>query len=554
MLNGLKNTIVKLKIIYGLVTMKKPIKVLILTDGIVVKKWVADIIKFVIDSPSFELVGTIVNESKNKSESSLLYRSLRFVDRKIFASSNNPFQNIPLDLDTKFIYYTKPIQKKYSDWLDEDCINHVKFLEPDLILRFGFRILRGSFLNIPELGVWSLHHADNKVNRGGPPAFWELVLKEPVSGVTLQKINEDLDGGEVIGKAFTKTDSLSFYRNQIQVYELGVQLFKEKLSQLSTDSLKPEKPIFNFYDYPLYKNPSNQAAFKIFINYSLRILKKAYKDFRYEQQWIIKHSKLNNSETSLYRFKDLIPSKGINWADPFPIFDSNTLFLFAEQIGKDHVGKIVCFEYNTTTNSFCDPIVVLDEEYHLSYPFVFKFEGRWLMMPESGDSNQLKIYKSTEFPFKWEEEKVIFNNKKLFDVTPFEYNSKWYSFASERVSKTLSPNDYLLLYELPDGPLGDWKLHPSNPIKLDVRGGRCAGKIVEKDGKCFRVAQLGTPKYGYAIQFYEILKLDTISYEEILVDTIYPNWDTTSLAVHTFNSVNGWHFVDCQRQIKKKYI
>ncbi len=534
--------------------MKKPIRVLILTDGIVVKKWVADIVKFVNDSSSFEIVGTIVNESKNKSESSILYRSLRYVDRKLFASSNNPFQNIQLELDANFIYYTKPKQKQYSDWLDEDCINHVKFLEPDLILRFGFRILRGSFLNIPKLGVWSLHHGDNKVNRGGPPAFWEVVLKEPVSGVTLQKINEDLDGGEVIGKAFTKTDSLSYYRNQVQVYELGVQLFKEKLSQLITNSLKTEKPVFNFYDYPLYKNPSNQATLKIFIIYSFRILKKAYQDFRYEQQWIIKHSKKNNSETSLYRFIDLIPSKGNNWADPFPIIDSNTLYLFAEQIGKDRKGKIVCFEFDSTSNSFCDPKVVLEEEYHLSYPYVFKYDGDWLMMPESGDSNKLKIYKSTEFPFQWKEEKIIFNDKKLFDVTPFEYNSKWYSFASERISNAISPNDYLLLFELPEGPIGAWKLHPSSPIKLDVRGGRCAGKIVEKDGKYYRVAQLGTPKYGYAIQFHEILKLDAFSYDEILVDTIYPYWDSKSLAIHTFNMVNGWHFVDCQRQIKKKFI
>ena len=79
--------------------------------------------------------------------------------------------------------------------------------------------------------------------------------------------------------------------------------------------------------------------------------------------------------------------------------------------------------------------------------------------------------------------KLFFNDKKLFDVTPFEYNSKWYSFASERISNAISPNDYLLLFELPEGPIGAWKLHPSSPIKLDVRGGRCAGKIVEKDGK-----------------------------------------------------------------------
>jgi hypothetical protein len=534
--------------------MEKPIRVIILSDGIVVKKWVADIVQFVIDSPKFELVGTIINESNNKSDSSFLYRSLRYVDRKLFSTSNNPFQNIQLNFDSKLIYRTKPIQKQYSDWLNEDCMNHIKFLEPDLILRFGFRILRGSFLNIPRFGVWSLHHGDNKVNRGGPPAFWEVVLKEPISGVTLQKINEDLDGGVVIGKAFTKTDFLSFYRNQVHVYEIGVQLFKDKLAQLNYDNLNIEKPVFNFYDYPLYRNPSNSDSFKIFINYFLRILNKKYSDTIYEQQWIIKHSKKNNNETSIYRYTDLIPPKGFNWADPFPIYDQNTLYLFAEQIGKDRKGKIVCFEYDTTANSFSDPKLILEEKHHLSYPFVFKYNEKWLMIPESGDSEQLTIYKSIEFPYRWEIEKNIFNDKKLFDVTPFQYNSKWYSFASERILNYISPNDYLTLYELPEGPLGEWRLHNSSPIKIDVRGGRCAGKVLERDGKYYRVAQLGAPKYGFAIQYYEILNLDSTSYDEKLVETIYPNWDTTSLAIHTFNTVNGWHFVDCQRQIKKKFI
>jgi len=77
-------------------------------------------------------------------------------------------------------------------------------------------------------------------------------------------------------------------------------------------------------------------------------------------------------------------------------------------------------------------------------------------------------------------------------------------------------------------------------------------KVLEGMGKYYRVAQSGALKYGYAIQYYEILNLDSTSYDEKLVETIYPNWDTTSLAIHTFNTVNGWHFVDCQRQIKKE--
>jgi hypothetical protein len=42
--------------------------------------------------------------------------------------------------------------------------------------------------------VWSYHHGDNEFYRGGPPHFWELYEKAPLSGVILQVLTEELDG------------------------------------------------------------------------------------------------------------------------------------------------------------------------------------------------------------------------------------------------------------------------------------------------------------------------------------------------------------------------
>ena len=47
--------------------MNQPIKVIILTDGQQVKKWVADIIEFVSNSPDFIISGVIVNEGRKPS-------------------------------------------------------------------------------------------------------------------------------------------------------------------------------------------------------------------------------------------------------------------------------------------------------------------------------------------------------------------------------------------------------------------------------------------------------------------------------------------------------
>jgi folate-dependent phosphoribosylglycinamide formyltransferase PurN len=251
--------------------MNQPIKVIILTDGQQVKKWVADIIDFVSNSPDFIVSGVVVNEGKKHSNSSLLYRGIRFLDSKFFKAKSNPFQTVTLNLDSNLIFPTTPIQKQFSDWLDDDCLAFLREKQPDLILRFGFRILRGPILSMPKYGIWSLHHGDNKVNRGGPPGFWEVVQQEPISGVTLQQITEDLDGGKVIGRAFTKTDLLSFHRNQVNLFEIGVRLFEEKLIRLSKDELIPEKQPFDFYSNPLFKNPDNKKSLGIIFQFGIRI-------------------------------------------------------------------------------------------------------------------------------------------------------------------------------------------------------------------------------------------------------------------------------------------
>ena len=248
--------------------MNSPIKVIILTDGQHVKKWVADIVEFVSDSPDFVVTGVIVNNGNKPSNSTFLYRGLRYLDSKFFKAKSNPFQTVSLNLDTNLIYSTTPIQKQFSDWLDEDCLSFLREKQPDLILRFGFRILRGPILAMPKFGIWSLHHGDNKVNRGGPPGFWEVVRQEEISGVTLQQITEDLDGGKVIGRAFTKTDLLSFHRNQVNLFETGVRLFHEKLDKLAVGKLVSEKESFDFYSNPLFKNPDNKKSLSIIFDFA----------------------------------------------------------------------------------------------------------------------------------------------------------------------------------------------------------------------------------------------------------------------------------------------
>lgn len=67
----------------------------------------------------------------------------------------------------------------------------------DIVIRFGFGVLKGRVLQSPTYGVLSYHPGDIRTYRGQPGGFWEFLNGEDEMGVTLQRINETLDGGEI---------------------------------------------------------------------------------------------------------------------------------------------------------------------------------------------------------------------------------------------------------------------------------------------------------------------------------------------------------------------
>jgi len=67
----------------------------------------------------------------------------------------------------------------------------------DVVVRFGFGMLKGRILEAPTYGVLSYHHGDIRRYRGQPSGLWEFLNDEPRMGVTVQRLTDTLDGGEI---------------------------------------------------------------------------------------------------------------------------------------------------------------------------------------------------------------------------------------------------------------------------------------------------------------------------------------------------------------------
>ena len=110
--------------------------------------------------------------------------------------------------------------------------------KPLFILRLASGIVSGEILNWPTHGVISLHHGDNRINRGGPAGFYESYTKQTL-GITCQILNNSLDGGKVL-KRWNFEKSPSFYHNREILYSQTQYC----LQNLFQNKFTYESPIF----------------------------------------------------------------------------------------------------------------------------------------------------------------------------------------------------------------------------------------------------------------------------------------------------------------------
>jgi len=184
---------------------------------------------------------------------------------------------------------------------------------------------------------------------------------------------------------------------------------------------------------------------------------------------------------------------------------------------------------------------VLRRPYHLSYPFVFRWAEQWYLLPESFDGGRLELLRAKHFPYEWETDRILLEEA-VADATMAQIEGQWWMFAAKMPAPGLDC-DELHLYRGPS-PLGPWTAHPRNPVRRDVSTSRPAGRLVFHDGHWWRPVQDGSKRYGYAIRWHRILRLDDEGLEEDLGPVVLPVVRRGLLAVHTMNTADGVSLVD----------
>lgn len=228
-------------------------------------------------------------------------------------------------------------------------------------------------------------------------------------------------------------------------------------------------------------------------------------------------------------------------ADPFMILINQLWYMFFEVLNaKSGLGEI---GYATSSNciDWTYKEIILTEKFHLSYPMVFKENEHTYMVPETRQEGEIRLYKATAFPKKWQQEKVLIKGD-YADATLFKEDNEWWMFALN------GTKDLHLFYS--DSLLGDWKPHPANPIiENNLKTSRPAGRVIKDNGKFYRLAQDGVPLYGNKVRIFQITELNRKNYAEIEL----PESPILKGSRKGWNSI-GMHHVDAHQLEDKSWI
>lgn len=256
----------------------------------------------------------------------------------------------------------------------------------------------------------------------------------------------------------------------------------------------------------------------------------------YDDVYGIAIRKVDSDEEFYYTKK---PSFKYWYADPFVCHEGNQEYVFAEVfdyvkgIGRIGVAPI-------QNNQIGDFKIVLKEPFHLSFPHIFKYQNEWYMVPETGSSDQMRLYHATSFPYEWELDTILLDHVNWVDtVFKFINESEAIGFTYDYKEKVAKP----ILLDMSNKTMRVINVRGSYSLE------RPGGTFYQKDGKMYRVLQDCVRCYGDYMHVFEVHNIDLSSISEVEVGEIHAQdlkFDDGMIKkyTHTYNNDGIYEVVD----------
>ena len=242
---------------------------------------------------------------------------------------------------------------------------------------------------------------------------------------------------------------------------------------------------------------------------------------------------ISSTPSPVLTAKDVLDIPARFVADPFLLRVDDSWHLFFEILNDSNNQGDIGYATSENGLNWTYQQIVLDEPYHLSYPYVFEWQGDYYMVPETYQENSIRLYRAVSFPTEWKFVTTLVTGLPYVDASPFYYNGIWWMFSAT------TSNDTLHLYYANE-LTGPWVEHLSSPVVVGNRNiARPGGRVLQFNGRLLRITQDGFPTYGNQVRAFEITTLSKSDYAEFEV----PESPLLSATGSGWNA-DGMHHID----------
>lgn len=498
------NSIQKLYIIYIRKCEYSPnknmkLRAAIIVDNLFFAKWQKEALDKALKEIDIVMVlnceNTIIERNYIKH---FLYYLVRFLIKR------NEFNKI-----IKIPFFTNNIinfKSKYEGiWqiLPKDINEKLKSEKVDIVIKFGMNLLKINN-DLASIAFLSYHHGNPSKYRGRPVGFYEILNNEDKCGVVVQKLNNVIDGGEVLAFAECKTIKYSYNKTVLNIYKSSKFLLLKAVINFKKGNQ------INFQKVgKSYTLPSNLLVFKIFVTTITNALNRIFYGLFIEKKWRV--AMINKSfsleKPNIIQSSQLIRIPINNqyhfYADPF--FSLNKNFLRLEALSKKNcLGEILEIQIDSPYN-----IKKIKSGRHFSYPINFSYQGVEYLLPEVASHSPQYFYQANDSKHKKYFIKGL-EKKRIVDATFYLKDKIWYLFFTN----SAYPNDTPLNLWYSDSPFGKFQPHQSSPLIISPDASRMGGRIFKLSDRIIRFGQNNSKEYGKDLSLMEITKLSITEYEE----------------------------------------
>ena len=530
-------------------TLPVPLRVGVRLESTAPTWWVHALVTRIKTIPEVEICVVIHSPFLREVPESRIWRCYHQCEEKVFGGFLDPLQIVD---EADWLSSLPIIHLGQGDADMDIALHELEAFGLDVVLDFTWGQPRPALATLGGADVWRYRFGEKPAAQASAVGIQEVAENRAISKVELVRLIED--GNELLlRRALFRTAPLSPRKNRESLLRKSVAMIAYQLRESYQIKRSGQSQNTDGEILPARREnilPQGLRAVAAVARISSRVARRALEKTTHVRQWFLATCTGEvDPFQPLMGFVPLFPPKDRFWADPFPYERRGRRYLFIEELlFATQLGHISVMEW-TDSGRWSAPTKVLARPYHLSYPFLFEWEGTLFMLPETGANRSVEVYRCHRFPDDWRLESVLLDKVYAVDATLSQIDGRWWMFVTQAEDYT-EPYDELHLYYA-DTPFGPWIAHGSNPVKSDVRSARPAGNLFRHQNRLIRPAQECAPLYGSAIVLNEIQRLDTSAFIERPLARVSPNWMPNLLGCHTFNRSQNVTAIDGFMSIPK---